>query len=141
MQPGQGWPLVSDERLALPWEEVITQNFMSQENEIEAEKPSITTDFLPSGGASCSACEELRREVAHLMTEKVKLHTECQKYRVALNRVAHPETWGVNPGHHVEIARRALVIGMKVDPLPEAAKISLPNAEVWDGDPKAPPSR
>jgi hypothetical protein len=60
------------------------------------------------------------------MTEKVKLHAECQKYRVALNRVAHLETWGVNSGHHVEIARRALVIGMKVDPLPEAAKISQP---------------
>ena len=27
---------------------------MSQENEIEAEKLSPTTDFLPSGGASCS---------------------------------------------------------------------------------------
>jgi hypothetical protein len=77
---------------------------------------------------ACSACEELRREVAHLMTKRVKLHAECQKYRVALNRVAHPETWGVNPGHHVEIARRALVIGMKVDPLPESAKISQPNA-------------
>jgi len=75
----------------------------------------------------CSACEELRREVAHLMTEKVKLHAECQKYRVALNRVAHPATWGVNPGHHVEIARRALVIGMSVDPLPESAKIIPPN--------------
>jgi hypothetical protein len=61
------------------------------------------------------------------MTEKVKLHAECQKYRVALNRVAHPATWGVNPGHHVEIARRALVIGMSVDPLPESAKIIPPN--------------
>lgn len=28
---------------------------MSQENEIEAQKPSQTTDFLPSDGASCSA--------------------------------------------------------------------------------------
>ena len=28
---------------------------MSQENEIEAEKPSLTTDFLPSDGASCYA--------------------------------------------------------------------------------------
>ena len=27
---------------------------MSQENEIEAEKPSITTDLLPSGEAFCS---------------------------------------------------------------------------------------
>ena len=27
---------------------------MSQENEIEAKKPSLTTDFLPSDGASCS---------------------------------------------------------------------------------------
>ena len=31
------------------------ENFMTEENEIEAKKPSPTTDFLPSDGASCSA--------------------------------------------------------------------------------------
>lgn len=98
---------------------------------------SNTTDTqnTPASGSNaptCSACEDLRGEVAHLMTEKVKLHAECQKYRVALNRVASPKTWGVNPGYHVEIASRALVIGMKADPLPEAAKISQPNVEVSD---------
>lgn len=88
------------------------------------------------GAAFCSDCEELCREVAHLMTEKVKLHAECQKYRVALNRVANPETWGANPGHHVEIARRALVIGIKVDPLPDAAKINQLNTPAQDSQNK-----
>jgi hypothetical protein len=71
-----------------------------------------------------SVHESLHREIAALMTEKVKLHAECQKYRIALNRIAAPETWGINPGHHAEIARRALILGLKVDPLPDAAKIS-----------------
>ena len=31
---------------------------MSQKNEIEADKPSQTTDFLPSDGASCCASLE-----------------------------------------------------------------------------------
>lgn len=39
-------------------EGIITQNFMSQENEIEAEKLSPTTDFLPSDGASCYASSD-----------------------------------------------------------------------------------
>jgi hypothetical protein len=42
------------ERLAHPWKEIITENFMSQKNKIEAEKLNPTTDFLPSDGASCS---------------------------------------------------------------------------------------
>jgi hypothetical protein len=43
------------ERLAHAWKEIITKNFMSQENEIEEENPSLTKDFLPSDGASYSA--------------------------------------------------------------------------------------
>lgn len=35
---------------------------MSQENKIEAEKPSPTTDFLPSDGASCSAWVEVSKD-------------------------------------------------------------------------------
>ena len=55
-QNQRGLPALSAERLAHAWKEIITQNFMSQENEIEAEKSSLTKDFLPSDGASCSAC-------------------------------------------------------------------------------------
>lgn len=43
------------ERLAHPWEELITQKLMIPEKEIEAENPSETTGPLPSDGASCCA--------------------------------------------------------------------------------------
>lgn len=52
--------------------------------------------------------------------EKTREHVV--KLRAALNRIAHPETWGVNPGFESEIARRALVIGEAVDELPPGAE-------------------
>lgn len=67
--------------------------------------------------------EELEAEVKRLEGEVDKLNKECQKYRIALNRVARPSTWGIPEGYHAEIARRALVIGEEVDPLPEGAKV------------------
>ena len=50
-----------------------------------------------------------------------QLQEEWRKYRLALNRIAHPTTYGMNKGHEREIARRALVIGMTVEPLPKGA--------------------
>jgi hypothetical protein len=46
-----------------------------------------------------------------------RLHAECRKYRLALNRIAHPESYGVKRGYEKEIARRTLVIGVPIDPL------------------------
>jgi hypothetical protein len=38
---------------------------MPQENEIEAEKPSLTKDFLPSDGASCSRSLFRAADIVH----------------------------------------------------------------------------
>jgi hypothetical protein len=38
---------------------------MSQENEIEAKKPSLTKDFLPSDGASCSRSLFRAADIVH----------------------------------------------------------------------------
>lgn len=57
--------------------------------------------------------------------EKIdQLHAECRKYRLALNRIAHPNSYQIIPGHEVEIASRALLIGGTASPVPEAAKAS-----------------
>lgn len=63
------------------------------------------------------------KEIARLRSKVDSLHLECRKYRIALNRVALPGLWGCKPGFHVEIAKRALLIGEEVDPLPEEAKL------------------
>lgn len=73
----------------------------------------------------CTNCEELLCEIDYLVRKNAKLNDDCRKYRVALNRIAKPETWGINPGFHTEIAKRALVIGVNVDPLPDGAKITV----------------
>lgn len=65
--------------------------------------------------------DDLLDENIRLEEKEKSLHFECQKYRVALNRIAHPESWSINEGFEKEIARRALVIGMKVEELPEGA--------------------
>jgi hypothetical protein len=49
-----GFPYLR-ERLAHPWKEIITQKLMKQENELEADKPTLTENFLPSDGAACYA--------------------------------------------------------------------------------------
>jgi hypothetical protein len=72
----------------------------------------------------------LEAELAKEHADNAKLKQEWQKYRLALNRIAHPETYGIRTGHEVNIALRALVIGMEVDPLPRGAKITEPNADV-----------
>ena len=69
----------------------------------------------------------LEAELAKAQKDNDHLKQEWQKYRLALNRIAHPKAYRINPGHEAEIARRALVIGMDVDPLPTGAK-SEPNA-------------
>ena len=71
--------------------------------------------------------EEIERLKAHALRAEAKikeLHLECQKYRVALNRVAYPTSWGVKPGFHVDIAIRALVIGENPDPIPTGAHLT-----------------
>lgn len=56
-----------------------------------------------------SKVPSLRREITNLKAENRKLHKECRKYRVALNRIAYPEVWGLKPNSHVKIATKALV--------------------------------
>jgi hypothetical protein len=60
---------------------------------------------------------------------------DIQKYRLALNRIAHPKQYNINPGFEREIARRALVIGMTVEPLPD---IAIANAEPETRNPEQP---
>jgi hypothetical protein len=48
------WISISSRTSSSSVEGIITQNFMSQENTLEAEKLTQTTDFLPSNGAACS---------------------------------------------------------------------------------------
>jgi hypothetical protein len=78
------------------------------------------------------------------MVDEIKeLHLELRRYRIALNRIAHPKSWGVNPGFHEEIARRALIIGQPVAELPPgAAIVATPKPEPdiepgpWTPNPK-----
>jgi len=66
---------------------------MSQENEIEAEKLSQTTDFLPSDGASCSAFWEAVASTARVIIETLprvgssSLCAESRTLRDALTRI------------------------------------------------------
>lgn len=64
---------------------------------------------------------DLEEENRRLRREIARLHVECRDYRVALNRVAWPASWGVNPGYHREIARRVLIIGDRINELPPGA--------------------
>ena len=73
---------------------------------------SKTEDIL------CDKCLKYEEDIS-------RLHQECKKYRVALNQIAHPETWGINRGYHEEIARRVLLLGITVELLPEGAKYGL----------------
>tara|TARA_R110000822_G_scaffold110654_1_gene240873 strand:+ start:1458 stop:1745 length:288 start_codon:yes stop_codon:yes gene_type:complete len=71
-----------------------------------------------------NAKEEILSLTLELEAERARvehLNKEWLKYRKALNRIAHPETYKVNGGYHMEIARTALVIGMDVDELPHGA--------------------
>jgi hypothetical protein len=68
--------------------------------------------------------EEYLKKISKLQNEIISMHNECRKYRVALNRIMNPELWRIKPGFGAEIARRALIIGVKVDPLPDAVKLS-----------------
>lgn len=64
-------------------------------------------------------------EKLEVVNEQIKkLHKECRKYRLALNRIAHPDSYEIVPGHEVEIARRCLLIGENGPALPEEAKAS-----------------
>lgn len=47
------------------------------------------------------------------------------KYRLALLRIAHPKTYQTERYDPREIARRALVIGMDIDPLPDLTKAHI----------------
>jgi hypothetical protein len=67
--------------------------------------------------------DEKDKEIARLQSKIDSLHLECRKYRIALNRVATPALWGCKPGFHAEIARRALLIGVEIEPLPEEARL------------------
>ena len=80
----------------------------------------------PDDTAYTRISDDLLCEVDQMQAEIAKLRADCRKYRLALNRVASPKNWGVHEGYHVEIARRALLIGGKCDPLPDGALI-LPN--------------
>ena len=66
---------------------------MSQENEIEAEKLNLTTDFLPSDGASCSAFWEAVASTARVIIEtlprvgSISLGAESRTLRDALTRI------------------------------------------------------
>jgi len=62
--------------------------------------------------------ERLRAENATLVSKISELHIECRKYRVALNRIAYPESWGSDPDDYKGIATRALVIGGPPPALP-----------------------
>ena len=68
--------------------------------------------------------EELKQQVEVVRAQITALHEECRKYRIALNRIAHPDSYEIVPGHEVEIARRCLLIGVDVPALPEEAKLS-----------------
>jgi hypothetical protein len=68
-----------------------------------------------------NALEKEQKSNAHLKEE-------WRKYRLALNRIAHPQEYGIVPGFEREIARRALVIGMVVESLPPQAH----NKEITD---------
>lgn len=74
------------------------------------------------------AIEELAVELSHAKAKIQTLHAYIRKYRLALNRIASPRNWGVNEGYHVEIAKRALVIGGSPNvTLPDGASIFEPN--------------
>ncbi len=87
-----------------------------------------TPQDTPESGLLQPRLVRLEAELAKEHADNAKLKQEWQKYRLALNRIAHPETYGIRPGHEVNIALRALVIGMEVDPLPRGAKITEPNS-------------
>ena len=89
---------------------------------------------LPKTPDDSAANEVDVQRLARLEAELSKAHAtisqlqeEWRKYRLALSRVAHPTIHGMNEGHEREIARRALVIGMTVEPLHKVA-ISETNA-------------
>lgn len=84
-------------------------------------KTQSILDYLVQQFPATEGHVPLREKIGKLEDEIISLHKECQKYRVALNRIAHPESWSINEGFEAEIARRALVIGMKVEELPEGA--------------------
>ena len=72
--------------------------------------------------------EELAVELDDAKAEIAKLHAYIRKYRLALNRIASPKNWGVNEGYHVEIAKRALVIGGEPNvTLPDGASMFQTN--------------
>jgi len=77
-------------------------------------------DYATTGGGwgkPFDFARELERENARLRSEP----EEIAKLRTALNRIAHPATYGTEDMDPREIARRALVVGMKVNPLPSPA--------------------
>lgn len=39
------------------------------------------------------------------------LNSSCRKYREALNKIAHPASWGADPADYLNIAKQALKIG------------------------------
>lgn len=77
--------------------------------------------ITPDDTAYTRISDDLVCEADQMQAEIAKLRADCRKYRLALNRVASPKNWGVHAGHHVEIARRALLIGEKCEPLPDGA--------------------
>lgn len=70
--------------------------------------PEYTTTLEWHGEESPA---RLRKTVDDQKEQIQRQHKEIVKYRTALNRIAHPKSWGVKEGHHQEIARVALVIG------------------------------
>lgn len=63
----------------------------------------------------------LEDEITRMHENTTHLQCEWQKYRLALNRIGHASAYGIKPGFDVEIARRALVIGENVHPVPKEA--------------------
>jgi hypothetical protein len=78
-----------------------------------------------------SLCRSLETECVDLRVEVADLHQECKKYRLALNRIAHPKEYGLDDGHHNEIAKRALVIGVYVNPLPSYLQSKVDKNKLW----------
>lgn len=76
---------------------------------------------------SDAANEELASLYDLERAQNAALHAHVRRYRLALNLIAHPKTWRIREGFHVEIATRALLIGGEHDDLiPEEAKTATP---------------